>query len=132
MLQESTGIEPSVSEYYAVHTPILPTNTEYWQQVSGGIYPSIAVTWAEKTSAGTLIKYTVGSTILVPGSELGGTTPENDLLIYVNKVNTDTSIASFVSTGVAAEGISYAGTPITGERTYNDVIGEDISDQGTE
>jgi hypothetical protein len=130
VLQEVTGVVPVTSEYYAVHTPILPTNTEYWQQVSGGVYPSLAVTWAEKDSAGTLIKYTVGSTILVPGSELGGTTPENDLLIYVNKINPDTSISSFVSTGLAAEGISYAGTPITGERTYNDVVGEDISDPG--
>ena len=45
--------------------------------------------------------YAVGDTIVIPGSSLGGTTPENDLIIDVTEVSEDStnSIISFTSEG---------------------------------
>jgi len=81
---------PTDTEYWEVSGPILPTNTEYWEEVPTGLFASLARPWAAFITStadgnlGDLVKYTSGSTILISGSQLGGESPSNDLLIRVN------------------------------------------------
>ena len=133
-----SGIIPSDDGvYYEFATPILPTNQNYWQEVTGTVYATTAVPWVEKNiRTGELIRYLAGSTIFVPGTSLGGVSPDNDVMIYVNKVTGNSEIASasqggFVFTGVGATGISSAGLAATGNAAYNDVTGEDVSEPGS-
>lgn len=144
VLNEVKGIAPPNTLYYETYRALLPTTaTDYWQPVSGPGFADLAVDWVEKDSRGTLIPYTAGSTILVPGDQLGGSTPENDLIIRVNSLRTfldeqsrtvrTTEIALISFEGTAASGISTTydtATVPSGEQTYNDITAEDFSQPG--
>jgi len=55
------------------------------------------------TTGGTL--YTIGNTITIPGTSLGGVTPANNLVVTITNVNTGTgAITNFTYTGVGSGG----------------------------
>ena len=130
-IKKVTGVEPPNLAYYELATTIFPTNTEYWEQVSGGIFPTVAVPWQEKNTSGTLVKYVAGSTIYISGDQVGGIIPDNDITIKVNQVNDFQAILNFSITGTASTGIIWDGEATIGETTYNDLTAEDVSDPGS-
>lgn len=144
VINEVKGIAPPNSLYYEIYRALLPTTaTDYWEPVSGPGFADLAVDWIEKDSRGDLITYTAGSTILIPGDQLGGVSPDNDLIIRVNSLRTyldelsrlvrTTEIGLISFSGTGASGIStvFDRTSVpTGEQTYNDITAEDFSQPG--
>jgi hypothetical protein len=100
-IQEVQFVLPTDTDYWEVSDPILPTNREYWEEVSAGTFSSLATTWKAYVTAtsegnlGDLIKYRSGSTILIPGTTLGGDSPANDLLIRVSPNLPITTVGTF-------------------------------------
>ena len=100
-VQEVQFVLPTDTDYWEVSDPILPTNREYWEEVSAGTFSSLATPWKAYVTAtsegnlGDLIKYRSGSTILIPGTTLGGDTPSNDLLIRVSPNLPITTVGTF-------------------------------------
>jgi len=130
-ITEVSGIVPTNNLFWKTASTILPTNTNFWTEVSGVVYNRVAVPWVEKDPAtGNLIPYTSGSSILISGNQLGGKTPENDLQVFVDEINADTSIRSFVVRGTGVLGIAFIGTASLGIATFNEVIAEDLSEPG--
>jgi len=128
-----TGIAPPDEQYYETHNPILPTDTDFWEPVTGSNFASNALPWRDRAiTTGLRVTYTPGTIITIPGTELGGYSPANDLTIRVDAVTsaTDTSISDFSFFGTAVPGISWSGIASSGEAQYNDVVGEDISEPG--
>jgi len=125
-----TGIQTSDTYYWEPAATIFPTNTEYWELVSGGAFPLIATNWQDKDNRGNLIHYVAGSTIFVSGDQLGGVSPDNDLIIRVNQIENG-AIADFSFKGTASTGIIWTGSAASGEATYNDLVGEDVSAPGS-
>jgi hypothetical protein len=120
-IESVTLVLPTDTEYWESASAILPTNTEYWEEVSGGLFSSLARSWAPTVSdpsvgeLGDLIKYSEGSTILISGNELGGSSPEHDLIIRVNpnttRVTTGTNGLNNTVTTTTVSGLS-ADVPI--------------------
>ena len=126
----STGTIPTDSSAWEPALSIFPTDTDYWQPVTGAVFADEAVEWQAFDVRGDRIKYTAGSTIRILGSQLGGIDGTNDIVIFVNTINPDTSIDNYSFSGTAATGIVWSGTATVGERTFNDVTGEDVSEPG--
>ena len=158
VLREVTNVVPGTdATAYEVYTTKFPDRSpEYWEQVSGFPFnveyidnPISAqngtgnwVPWAEKDTQGNLIDYSAGTTIVIPGTTVGGKSPANDITIRINVVSDNgplgpypTSrageIEHFSFVGTAAIGIEYIGTPINSNGDYFDVTGEDISNPGS-
>jgi len=126
----NTGIVPTDVSKWENTLPIFPTNQEYWEQVSGAVFAETAVEWADLDLTGNKIRYTAGSVIVIPGSELGGEDGEHNITIRVNLVTTNSAIDNFSYRGTASSGIIWSGTATAGERQFNDLQGEDVSDPG--
>lgn len=127
-----TGIVPTDPLYYQVVDNITPVNSpEFWTEVSGGIFPTIAVPYVEKDSRGNYIGYKSGSIIVIPGSQLGGQNSVNDLTIRINQVGPTGEIENISIAGIGSTGIIWTGIGSTGSAQYNDIVGEDISDPGS-
>jgi len=128
----TTGFEPTNTAYFEVVDVITPANSpEFWSEVSGGIFPSIAQFYTEKDSRGNYVSYTAGTIIVVPGSQLGGQAVVNDLTIRVNTVSVTGEITNISIAGVGSTGISWTGVASAGSNQYNDITGEDISSPGS-
>tara|TARA_B100001013_G_scaffold80600_2_gene43550 strand:+ start:91534 stop:99069 length:7536 start_codon:yes stop_codon:yes gene_type:complete len=73
-----------------------------------GLEATFNVTWAGGNYTVTLINtgndYVVGDAIVILGNMLSGTTPENDLIISVDEVDTAGEILAFTFTGVSFGG----------------------------
>ena len=157
VLKTVTGIVPGTdATAYSAYQTIFPNQSpEFWEQVQGFPFnvpydddPTSAtfgtgnwVDWGEKDNKGNLIKYTSGTTIVIPGNTVGGATPENDITIRINQVSDLGSLGPFPTkregeikyfsfTGTAALGIEYVGIPGPGSGTFLDVSPEDISNPG--
>jgi len=135
------GIAPPDSTFWKTAPPILPTNTDYWEGVTGTDFALVAKPWVEKTSTNVRIKYTAGTIITIPGTSVGGVSPDNDITIRVNAVvqpitnpqsgpEYNPAITSFSFFGKAIPGVSWVGTASSGETLFNDVTGLDISEPG--
>jgi len=92
---------PTDTDFWEVSDPIIPTNREYWEEVSAGTFSLLATPWkafvttTSEGNLGDLIKYTAGSTILIPGTSLGGDAPANNLLIRVSPNLPVTAVGTF-------------------------------------
>jgi hypothetical protein len=113
---------PTDTEYWTVSGAILPTNTEYWEEVPGGTFSTLARPWAAYiTSAadgnlGDLVKYKAGSSIVISGAQLGGTSPTNNLTIKVSPnlpVTTTGTLEATSAVTVATTGLLRVDMPIT-------------------
>jgi len=126
----NTGVLPTETSTWEVALPIFPTDQEYWEQVTGAVFAEAAVEWADLDLVGNKIRYVAGSIIVIPGSELGGVDGEHDVTIRVNAVTSQTAIDNFSFRGTASSGITWSGVATPGERQFNDLQGEDVSDPG--
>ncbi len=126
----NTGILPTDITKWEVAEPIFPTNQEYWEQVSGAVFAEAAVEWSDLDTTGNRIRYVAGSIITILGSQLGGDDGEHDITIRVNSITADTGIDNFSYRGTASSGITWTGVGTAGERQFNDLQGEDVSDPG--
>jgi len=157
VLKTVTGITPGTdATAYNSYETIFPNSSpEYWEQVQGFPFnvpydsdPTSStfgtgnwVDWDEKDNQGNLIGYTPGTTIVITGNTVGGSSPENDIIIRLNQVSDNGQVGPFPTkregeieyfnfTGTAAIGIEYAGIPGPGSGIFLDVTPEDVSDPG--
>lgn len=126
----NSGVLPTNEITWEVAEPIFPTDREFWEQVSGAVFAEAAVEWSDLNLLGTRNQYTAGSIIVILGSDLGGTDGENDVTIRVNAVNAQTGIDNYSFKGTASSGIIWSGVATPGERQFNDLQGEDVSESG--
>ena len=126
----NTGVLPTNETTWEVAEPIFPTNQEYWEQVSGAIFAETAVEWSDLNLQGTRINYTAGTIIVIPGSQLGGIDGQHNITIRINSVTAETAIDNYSFRGTASSGIIWSGVGTSGERQFNDLQGEDISEPG--
>jgi len=112
---------PTDTDYWTVSGAILPTNVEYWEEVPGGTFSTLARPWAAYVTSssegrlGDLVKYRAGSSIVIPGTQLGGNSPSNNLTIKVSPNLPVTSTGTLEATSavtVASTGLLRVGMPI--------------------
>jgi len=126
----NTGVLPTDITKWETAEPIFPTDQEYWEQVSGAVFAEAAVEWSDLDITGNRIRYVSGSIITILGSQLGGEDGEHDVTIRVNSITANKSIDNFSYRGTASSGITWTGVGTAGERQFNDLQGEDVSDPG--
>ncbi len=82
-------------------------NNAQWnvERIGGG-----SATYNQVIMANAGANYAVNDTITIPGTNLEGTSPTNDITITIDSVNGDGSIATFSAVGNASALIRYAGT----------------------
>ena len=108
--QTKIGANNSVSSISGTNIPALGTAAAFNVSRSASVYTVLGV--EDSSSNGQ--NYSVGDKILLEGASLGGVSPENDIYVNIESVDSAGTILSF----------TYQGTAISGGGTYNGILAD--------